>query len=196
MNTPDFKSPSLSLFYDVNKNTLFKQNEKNYINLLSIAQLSSLENISLLDIFLSQGHIVEPHYHQNAAELVYTIEGKAQISTLNPFTKKVLTYRTTPGQVVNIPKGWWHWEVALTDNTHLLAIFDAPTPEVILGSDLLRKTPKEILAYTYCLNQEALAEVLSPIRETVLIGPPNGCYRTHADAVRTPTYKQHPGYHG
>ncbi len=48
---------------------------------------------------------------------------------------------------------WWHYEVATEDDTHLLAIFDAPTPEVILGSDILRFTPSNIMAHTYCLDE-------------------------------------------
>ncbi|WP_044640174.1 cupin domain-containing protein [Risungbinella massiliensis] len=195
MNQPHYTSPCFNLFYDVNENTVFQQNEENYINQLSVKELSSLENVSLLDIFLSKGHIVEPHYHQNAAELVYVISGKARISTLNPFTNKVLTYKATPGQVVNIPKGWWHWQIALKNNTHLLAIFDAPTPEVILGSDILRKTPIDILAYTYCLDEDAISRALAPIRKSVFIGPPNDCYRTHSDAINTHTFKQYKGHH-
>ncbi|MBH9788041.1 cupin domain-containing protein, partial [Clostridioides difficile] len=73
---------------------------------------------------------------------------------LNPFTKKIQNYPIKPGQVANVPQGWWHYEVATEDDTHLLAIFDAPTPEVILGSDILKFTPANIMAHTYCLDEE------------------------------------------
>jgi oxalate decarboxylase/phosphoglucose isomerase-like protein (cupin superfamily) len=125
---------------------LFIKDNKNYINVLGIKQFNSLENVSLLDIFLSTNNVVEPHYHQNAAELVYCISGSASVSMLNPFSKQIQNYTITPGQVANVPQGWWHYEVALVDNTHLLAIFDAPTPEVILGSDILKFTPANIMA--------------------------------------------------
>lgn len=104
-------------------------------------QLNTLENTSLLDIYLSTGNVVEPHIHQNAAELVYCISGSAVVSLLNPFTNQILNLPIKPGQVANIPQAWWHYEIATADNTHLLAIFDAPTPEVIFGSDILRLTP-------------------------------------------------------
>ena len=109
--------------------------------------------MSLLDIFLSKDNVVEPHYHQNAAELVYCISGSATVSMLNPYTKQILNYTITPGQVVNVPQAWWHYEVALMNNTHLLAIFDAPTPEVILGSDILKCTPSNIMSHTYCIDE-------------------------------------------
>ena len=105
---------------------------------MGVNQLNTLDNISLLDIYLSANNVIEPHYHQNAAELVYCIAGSAVVSILNPFTKQLMHFPITPGQVANVPQGWWHYEVATQNNTHLLAIFNAPTPEVILGSDLLK----------------------------------------------------------
>lgn len=171
----DYTSPDTQFTFDVNSNTFFKKDAKNFINLLSIKQLNTLENISLLDIFLSKSNVVEPHYHQNAAELVYCICGSAVVSLINPFTNELLHFPISPGQVTNVPQGWWHYEIATVDNTHLLAIFDAPIPEVILGSDILSKTPANVLAHTYCLNEAKVKEALAPIKPGTLIGPPADC---------------------
>jgi hypothetical protein len=124
---------------------------------------------------LSAGNIIEPHYHQNAAELVYCVSGAAIVSILNPFTKQLLHFPITPGQVANVPQSWWHYEIATADRTHLLAIFNAPTPEVILGSDLLRLTPADIWAYTYCLQEAQVKQTFAPIKQSLFIGPPSGC---------------------
>jgi quercetin dioxygenase-like cupin family protein len=140
-----------------------------------IKQLNTLENVSLLDIFLSANNVIEPHYHQNAAELVYCISGAAVVSILNPFTKLIQNYPITPGQVANVPHGWWHYEVATVDNTHLLAIFNAPTPEVILGSDILKLTPSTIMANTYCLDEKQWKEAIKPVTPSTFIGPPKSC---------------------
>lgn len=121
--------------------------------------------------------MVEPHYHQNAAELVYCISGAAIVSILNPFTKKIENYPIKPGQVANVPQGWWHYEVATEDDTHLLAIFDAPTPEVILGSDILTFTPANIMAHTYCLDEKQWKKTIAPIVPSTYIGPPKNCNR-------------------
>jgi oxalate decarboxylase/phosphoglucose isomerase-like protein (cupin superfamily) len=176
----DYNSPTVQFSYDLSNNTTFKKDAYNYINELSIMQLNTLENISLLDIYLSTANVVEPHYHQNAAELVYCISGAAVVSLINPFTNILLHYPLTPGQVANVPQGWWHYEVATTDNTHLLAIFDAPIPDTIFGSDILRLTPTNVLAHTYCLNQAKLNDTLAPIQNTVLIGPPCDCQKQEA----------------
>ncbi|WP_043931871.1 cupin domain-containing protein [Bacillus sp. EB01] len=177
MNTDiEYTSPSTQYTFDVNKSHLFVKDNQNLINVLGKKQLNTLENTSLLDIFLSVGNVIEPHYHQNAAQLVYCISGAATVSILNPFTKQLLNFPITPGQVANA-KGWWHYEVATVDNTHLLAIFDAPNPEVILGSDILKFTPSHIMAHTYCLNEDQWKNVTEPIKPSTYIGPYKDCNR-------------------
>jgi hypothetical protein len=94
---------------------------------------------------------------------------------INPFTKELRNFPIQPGQVANVPQGWWHYEIATVDNTHLLAIFDAPVPEFIPGSDLLRLTPANVFAHTYCLNEAKVKDTLAPITKTVVIGPPSDC---------------------
>lgn len=173
----DYTSPSTQYTFDVNKSPLFVKDNQNYINVLGIGQLNTLENVSLLDIFLSTNNVVEPHYHQNAAELVYCISGAAIVSILNPFTKEILNYPITPGQVANVPQGWWHYEIATVDHTHLLAIFNAPTPEVILGSDILKFTPANIMAHTYCMDENQWKQVVAPIKPSTYIGPYKDCSR-------------------
>ncbi|WP_144655858.1 cupin domain-containing protein [Bacillus tropicus] len=171
----DYTSPSTNFTYDLNKSNFFQKDAQNYINVLGMKQLNTLENTSLLDIYLSSGNVVEPHIHQNAAELVYCISGFAVVSLLNPFTNQLLNLPIKPGQVANIPQAWWHYEIATADNTHLLAIFDAPTPEVIFGSDILRLTPANIMAHTYCLDEQQWKQAVSPIQSTTVIGPPVNC---------------------
>ncbi|MDQ0058639.1 cupin domain-containing protein [Paenibacillus harenae] len=171
----DFTSPNVQFTYDLRNNNTFTKDNRNFINALSVNQLNTLGNVSLLDIYLSTGNVVEPHIHQNASELVYCISGAAVVSIINSFTKQLLNFSIQPGQVANVPQGWWHYEVATVDNTHLLAIFDAPIPEFIGASDMLRLTPASVLAHTYCLNEQLVEAALAPITDTVVIGPPASC---------------------
>lgn len=189
----DYTSPSTQYTFDINKSPLFIKDHKNYINQLGIEQLNALENVSLLDIFLSINNVVEPHYHQNAAELVYCISGSATVSMLNPFTKQILNYTITPGQVANVPQGWWHYEVAIVDNTHLLAIFNAPTPQVILGSDILKFTPSNIMSHTYCLDENHWNQAISPVKPSTYIGPYKDCNRVK-EIIPNQNINQQPQY--
>ncbi len=156
----DYTASNVQFAADVNKSPFFQKDSRNFINIMGADQLNTLEGTSLLDIFLGNGNIVEPHYHQNASELVYCIAGTAAISILNPYTKRLLNYAVVPGQVVNIPRGWWHYEIATTNNTHLLAIFNSPKPDVILGSDILKFTPANVMAYTYGANETEWKQAL------------------------------------
>lgn len=174
-SSPDHNAQPTQFAFDLNTNSFFKRDNKNFINLLGTEQLNSLKNTSLLDIFLSKNSIIEPHYHQNASELTYCISGSATVSLLNPSTKKLLTFSITPGQVVNVPQGWWHFQIATAENTHLLGIFDSPMPEVLLGSDILKLTPSDVFAYSYCLDEVQWKNATANIKPGTLIGPPLGC---------------------
>lgn len=179
MSSPiDYTSINTQFAFDVNNSPFFKKDNQNLINILGKQQLNTLKNLSLLDIYLSATNVVEPHYHPNAEELVYCISGAAAVALLNPFTRKFQNYSITPGEVVNIPQGWWHYEFATEDSTHLLAIFDAPTPEVILGSDILKLTPASIMAHTYCLDKREWKKAIAPLDPPTYIGPPTSCIKT------------------
>ncbi|RED66328.1 cupin domain-containing protein [Cohnella lupini] len=192
----DYTAPNVQFTYDLKNNNLFTKDSRNFINALGIAQLNTLGNVSLLDIYLSTGNVVEPHTHQNASELVYCISGAAVVSLINPFSKKLMNFPIQPGQVANVPQGWWHYEIATVDNTHLLAIFDAPVPEFIAGSDMLRLTPASVFAHTYCLDEATWKAAVAPIKQTVVIGPPVGCKPGQANrTVNAPSHSQHPVTH-
>lgn len=187
----DYTSPSTQFTFDVNKSPLFRKDNDNFINVLGVQQLNTLDQVSLLDIFLSANNVIEPHYHQNAAELIYCISGAVVVSILNPFTKQLLEFPITPGQVANVPQGWWHYEVATVDNTHLLAIFNAPTPEVILGSDLLKFTPANIMAHTYCIDENQWKQAVAPVKPNTFIGPNTDCNK---GTQQTPLQYVNPQY--
>ncbi|MCU6712648.1 cupin domain-containing protein [Paenibacillus sp. J5C_2022] len=191
----NYASPSIQYAYNLANNPVVQKDSHNYYTGLTVNELNSLGNTSLLDIYMTAGNVIEPHYHQNASELVYGIIGTATVSLINPFTNQLLSFRVHPGTVVNIPQGWWHYIIAESAHTHMLAIFDAPVIDVIFGSDILRLTPPGVLAHTYCLNEAALKEVLAPLQSTVAIGPPEGCMQRQEQPS---SYRQeeagHPDY--
>lgn len=189
----DFAAPTTQFTYTLANNPFFRKNEWNVINALSVDQLNTLGNVSLLDIYLSKSNMIEPHIHQNASELVYCASGSAVVSIINPFTKELLNFPIMPGQVANVPQGWWHYEIAGEDNTHLIAIFDAPVPQVIFGSDILRLTPASIFAHAYCLDEAKVRDALAPLTATVAIGPPNGCNKPQEGIVQQISHEQMQG---
>lgn len=165
-------SPPLNLFFDIRSAPFFVYDQQNYIYYQTSRQLPAMQSLSLFDVYLSSGHSIEPHWHPNANELIYMIQGEIVESVFNPYTKQVQSYRVRPQQTVYIPMGWWHWTIAMAEHTHFTASFDNPAAEIIYGSDVLRLTPPEVFQLAYGIDSAKWAETISPIRQTVVIGPP------------------------
>ncbi|MCQ6281272.1 cupin domain-containing protein [Bacillus sp. EB600] len=163
------KTKSPNLFFDSKNSVFFRRNAENIIFQVTSSQLPIMKNIGLDSIYLSKDHILEPHWHPNAAELSYVVSGEAIISVLDPITPQLLTYRVKPGDVVFIPINWWHWIISITEETHIVAVYDNEKRQNIFGSDMLRKTPPEVFQLAYGVNAKELAKVLKPISQTVVM---------------------------
>ncbi|GAA3406170.1 cupin domain-containing protein [Paenibacillus hodogayensis] len=167
-------SPSLSLAADSNQTLTYAKDMSNFITQVFAEQLPVIKT-GFFNVHMSQGVVITPHWHTNATELVFLISGELQTSVFNPFTQQLMTYQLRPGQVSQFPPGWFHWLVALTDNTHLLTIFDVPTPDIVYGGDFLRSLPPEVAARAFCINPVAYAQTVAPIQKPVILGPPPDC---------------------
>ncbi|BAD65913.1 glucose-6-phosphate isomerase [Shouchella clausii] len=190
MNTSVLQSPSLNLAGDSTRTLNYQRDPQNYITQLFAAQLPAIPT-GFFNVHMSTGIVITPHWHTNASELVFVICGKVQASVFNPFSQKLLTYELVPGQAVVLPKGWFHWIVALTDGTHLLTIFDKPTPDIVYGSDFLRFLPGSMMELAYCVNGNAYENVVAPIQESVILGPPTWCNEKGQHPKGTASYKHY-----
>ena len=163
--------------FNLKDNPVFKKDEMNFFNELGSQQLPVIGNLYMLDVYLSADNCIELHYHYNSSELVYVISGEVEVGFLNADTNEWQTFRIGRGEAISIPQGWWHYVCALKNHTHFLAIFDTRDVKTIFGSDILWKTPDRTFAHIYCLDEEKVKEALSPIDETVVIGPPLDCHK-------------------
>lgn len=178
------QSPGLQLAADSSRVLNYKRDPQNYITQLFGQQLPAIQN-GFFNVHMTKGIIVQPHWHTNATEMVFVISGEVITSVFDPFTQKLISYKIQPGQVSIFPKGWFHWIITESEHVHLLTIFDVPTPDIVYGSDFLRFTPKEVMHRAYCVNEEAYARAVAPIKESVILGPPVGCEeKTEAAAVQ------------
>ncbi|QWU16110.1 Cupin [Paenibacillus sophorae] len=173
MNSP-LSSPTLTLTADSNMYINYQADAHNYLTQVFGAQLPA-NPTGLFNVHMTRGFIVQPHWHTNATELVFVISGEIMTSVFNPCTQQLMTYRLTPGQVSVLPKGWFHWIVVLSEQTHFLTIFDVPTPDVVYGSDFLKAIPPEVLNRAYCVGEEDYKKAVAPLQESVILGPPPGC---------------------
>lgn len=181
-------SPAVTLGGDSNVYLNYKRDGSNYITQLFGAQLPAIKT-GLFNIHMSKGMIVQPHWHTNATELVFVISGEIVTSVFDPHARKLLTYKLTSGQVCVLPQGWFHWIIVMSEHTHFLTVFNVPTPDIVYGSDFLKSIPPEVMKCAYNLDPGLYAETVSPIRESVIIGPPLPPLHLHGYASR-----RHPGY--
>jgi oxalate decarboxylase/phosphoglucose isomerase-like protein (cupin superfamily) len=165
------KSVPPNLFYEYS--LFFRKDTDNVIFQVTSDQLPILNRIGLDDLFMTKGHIREPHWHPNAAEMDYVVTGEVVISVLDPIRHQLLTYRVTPGQVIFIPKGWFHWIIPDTEDAHMLVYFNDGKIESVEGSDVLRLTPPEVFQQAYDIHARQFAKEVAPITETLTIGPPS-----------------------
>ncbi|MCL1631682.1 cupin domain-containing protein [Sporolactobacillus sp. CPB3-1] len=173
----NLSAPSLTLSADSTTFVAERRDARNYITQLFGPQFSAIRN-GFFNAHMTRGVIIQPHWHTNASEMVFMISGSVITSVFNPFTQKLISNQIGPGQVSMLPKGWFHWIIALTDDVHLLTIFDQPTPDVVFGSDFLRFTPAEVMNRAYCVNPQIYAQAVAPIQQSTILGPPIGCMET------------------
>jgi quercetin dioxygenase-like cupin family protein len=186
MNDPVLQSPDLLLSGDSTRTINFQKNPMNIVTQLFGAQLPAIRN-GFFNVQLSQGVIIQPHYHTNVTEMVFVIRGEVMTSVFNPFTRQAMIYRVGPGQVSIFPKGWFHWIVAMSDQAHFLTIFDQPTPDIVFGSDFLSSIPGEVMNRAYCLNAEEYDRTVAPLvgKAPEILGPPSYCHESHETAFAT-----------
>ncbi|HDR6271865.1 TPA: cupin domain-containing protein [Bacillus cereus] len=148
-----------------------KRNDENILYSAGSTQITSITDNSIGELHLSTGYIREPHWH-NTGELNRLVSGSASIGTLDPNTHEIYIYRLTkPGDVVFIPMGWLHWVTGNQDNTQIQLTFNNSILETTELSDVLRLTPLKIFQLAYGMDIENLNKLVSPITETVIIGP-------------------------
>ena len=171
-----------NLFFNTKDSLFFKRNAHNIAYKVTSTQLPAMVGGAFVDLYLTQGHMREPHWHPNAWELDVIVSGEAMVSIVDPDTRTLHNYKATAGQVVFIPMAWWHWIRPLSAKLHLHLFFNNDQFESAEGSDTLRLTPPEVFQAAYGVNSEKVAEAFSPITDSVVIGPPTKPANAHQHA--------------
>lgn len=70
------------------QNVLFKRNDQNIAYQLTSTQMPAMLGGAFVDLYMTKGHMREPHWHPNAWELDVVVSGEVQVSVLDPDTSK------------------------------------------------------------------------------------------------------------
>ncbi len=123
------------------------QNGGGTVSLGNASNFSILSGLACYSLFLRPGGIREPHWHPNAAELDYVVEGIAKMVILSP-GGNVDSFEVKAGEIVFIPSGYLHYiENADAEKmTQFVVFFGHERPEDIGISGSLSAYSNEVLA--------------------------------------------------
>jgi oxalate decarboxylase len=112
-----------------------------------------LNGLACYSLRLKPNGIREPHWHPNAGELDYVIEGRARMTILSP-GGSVDTFEVNPGQIVFIPAAYFHYieNPDSINNMHFAVFFGNEKPEDIGISGSLSAYSNEVLASVFNLD--------------------------------------------
>jgi len=128
-----------------------------------------LNGLALYSLRFKPSGIREPHWHPNAAELDYVIDGKARMTIFSP-DGTGNTFEVGPGQIVFIPPAYFHY-IENTDpvnTTHFAVFFNHERPEDTGISGALSSYSNEVLAAVFN-SDSALFNTLPRLEQDVFL---------------------------
>ena len=130
----------------------------------------ALDGLAMYSLRMNEGAVREPHWHPNAAELNYLIEGAVRLTIVSP-GRDVETVDLQAGDVSFIPRAYFHHIEVLGDSPARLAVFfDHELPSDNGLSAALSAYPSALLAAAFGQPESAF-EALPDMREDMLLGP-------------------------
>ncbi len=125
--------------------------------------------LAFFSLIMKPNAIREPHWHPNASELGYVLDGTARLIVLSPEGGKD-TFEVTPGEIYFIPVGFFHYIENLDSNKnmHFLLFFSSDMPGDIGTSGMLSAYSNNVLGSTFNLDP-AYFNKLPRLTEDVLM---------------------------
>lgn len=94
-----------------------------------------MKSFSMTEYMLKRGQCISSHWHPDADELCYVLEGEFSVTIVEPQSTKQDPLCLTTGCVAYIPAGWYHQLVALSDQARFMSIYNAQQPHLIEAVD-------------------------------------------------------------
>jgi oxalate decarboxylase len=138
-----------------------KPNEANAGGSIHIADTSNFHaslTVASVMMTIKPGCMREMHWHPNADEWQYYIQGKARMTVFNT-GPNATTAEFMPGDIGYVPKSLGHYVENIGDNdVILMSVFRTSHYEEVSLSDWLAHTPPAMVAQTLNLHPAAIAK--------------------------------------
>lgn len=128
-----------------------------------------LKGMALYLLRLDKNGIREPHWHPNAAELSYCIDGRALMTIYSPDARHD-TFTVDQGEIVFVPRGYIHHIENITEKeTKFVLAFNHEKPEDLGISGSVGSMPDRALDATFSIKSKFFSQFeKSPV--DILIG--------------------------
>lgn len=134
-----------------------------------VEQLSVLKGMSLSLLTLNPKGVREPHWHPNANELSYCIEGRALMTIFSPGAGHD-TFTIKAGEIAFVPMGYLHHVENIGDTPlKMLVCFDHEDAEDLSLTGSSSVMPEHIMANTFSQKESFFAGLHKSSPEGVFI---------------------------
>jgi oxalate decarboxylase len=126
----------------------------------------ALKGMSLYKVTLEPNGVREPHWHQNADELGYCLQGEALVTFYHTADLKE-TFLVTAGDVFLIPSGALHYISNVgKDKLLLLLQFSNDNPEEFSLSSTINAFSNAVLGNTWGVEKEVFTAFKRPLKDS------------------------------
>lgn len=131
--------------------------------------MSLLSGMALSLLTLQPNGMREPHWHPNADELGYCVEGKALMTIFSPGAKHN-TFLIEPGTLSFVPMGSMHHiENIGSGPLKMLICFDNDNPEDLELSSSIGAMPDTILGETFGMQPKFFADLHAEVKPAFIV---------------------------
>lgn len=129
--------------------------------------LPALDGITVFYLQGKPGALREPHWHPNAAELGYIVQGNAAIEIIGPNEQRE-SFVARPGDIAFVPKNYLHHIDSISQGPlTILSFFSASTPAHIDVSQIMSVFPRPLIAASFGANLNIFGQIPN-LGDTVL----------------------------
>lgn len=140
-----------------------------YLQAATKANLPILDGLGILGFGLNVNGAVEPHWHTNAGELVYILNGKTQITVLHP-DGNVDSLEVSGGQAAFAAASHFHNIQNIgSDNADIIAFFTNADPDYIGIGEVIGAYSNEMLAAVFNVAPTYFDKLVKPSAPLVIV---------------------------